>query len=792
MLGVGPAAADTPDPAPWPERPHTDPGLDATAHSIRIAGADRVQTSLSAALLLRGNGTYPFGTADRTSGEAATLADAEQWWGLGTCPFAVIITAGDAAADSLAAASLSDPTDQSTEPRLIRSASVNPVFDPVGASARVDTDSAPIIVTASARQGATLLSPAAREAVADLADGGCETVSAAIVVGGTSAVPAGVDQQLLGFVDQVFRVAGEDRFGTAAAIARALGTGESTNGVPCLDPEVFDGSARMGFYGNAAVELRSAHDRCRVLGRTVVLTDGITGADALAAGWWTSTWQVPVLLVDGAGDLPAATVEAMNALVIDNVVVLGGQARVPDATLDQVQSITGAAVHRVAGFDRYETSVAMAQTFGGWFDSGDGRDHDASMVCLAASSGSGTSSVGWADALGAGPWCAAAGGLASATPAPARGLPPVSGPNPRVTRGGVPSHDAVPVLLTPVGDASLAEPVADLLAAAFDPADAWCSSIQANDGCLDPGFVVAFGGTAVVAEAALLQAARAVSGETYVVFDDQAPAAGEAFWTELDLGPVYAQGGVAEEAAVGHVCVDRGALDGVRWLAVYVDAMATVFGAEHDLLTARGYVTDADGVSRSPSDSAPTCVRVPDSPGGVVTALGTSLSGNVAAAGRFDIADAHRFELSGPLEQGPPTSSEGADSRLEDPGAVTRLTFADDDVSGITAALRAEPAQVEAVLLDLVLVRGTTETDPDVFEATISMSTSSGSVVATVVGEAVLSEETWALEGMATFHGGTWGAAGARGGFSGQLFVGQTDPTDDEIRWVVDGLLPSE
>src|SRR3546814_2804571 len=131
-MGMAPVAADTPDPSPWPARTGVDPGIDATAHSIRIAGADRVQTSLSTALVLRGKGTYPFGTADRTSGPAATLADADRWWGLGTCPFAVIITAADTAADSLAAASLSDPTDQSTEPRLVRSASANPFFDQIG------------------------------------------------------------------------------------------------------------------------------------------------------------------------------------------------------------------------------------------------------------------------------------------------------------------------------------------------------------------------------------------------------------------------------------------------------------------------------------------------------------------------------------------------------------------------------------------------------------------------------------------------------------------------------------
>lgn len=791
LLGVGPVAADTPDPSPWPERANTDPGIDATAHSIRIAGADRIQTSLSAALLLRGAGTYPFGTADRTSGIAATLADADQWWGLGTCPYAVIITAADTAADSLAAASLSDPTDQSTEPRLIRSASANPVFDPVGASERVDTDSAPIIVTTSARQGATQLSPAAREAVADLADGGCDTVSTAIVVGGTNAVPAGVDQQLLGFVDQVFRVAGDDRFGTAAAIARALGTGESTNATPCADPDVTDGSTRMGFHGNAAIEFRSGPTECEVLGRTVVLTDGITGADALAAGWWTSTWQVPVLLVDGAGNLPAATAEAMNALVIDNVIVLGGQVRVPDATLAQVRSITGADTHRVAGADRYATSVAMAQTFGGWFDTGRGRDHDASMVCLAASSGTGTSSVGWPDALGAGPWCAKAGGLASATPAPARGLPPVSGPHPRVTRGGTPSHDAVPVLLTPAGTSTLAASVADLLAGAFDPADVWCTSVQASDACLDPGFVVSFGGTAVVSDAALRQAARAVSGQTYVVFDDQAPTAGQTFWTELDLGPVYAQGGAPDQLAIGSVCAERGALDGVRWLAAYADASATAFGAEHDLLTAGRYVTDRDGVPRSPGDSAPACLRLPEMPGDLVNALGVSLSGTPADAGTFVVSDDRRFELSAPIVHSSADDFEGTDTtRDDDDGSLTRIRFADDQVEGVLATSRTEPAAVSGASIDLRIRRGSSATDPDTFSAVLSLNTGLGSVLGVASGEAIFADGVWRLRGAVALTGGTWNATDGGGGFRADLTANQPDPTDDEIRWQIDALLP--
>jgi len=793
LLGIAPVAADTPDPSPWPASPQVDPGIHATAHSLRIAGPDRAQTALSASLVLRGNGGYPFSTPDRTSGVATNLGDASQWWGLDTCPFTVIITAGDTAADSLAAASLSDPTDESTEPTLTRSATASQVVAPVGGTGKVDTDSAPIIVTASGRQGATGLSPAARTAVVDLVGGGCDTVSAAIVVGGASAVPADVDEQLIDLgLNQVFRVAGADRFATAAEIAKALGTGDAQPGVECVDADVTDGSARMGFHGNAAVEHRTSATSCEVRSRTVVLTDGITGADALAAGWWTSTWQVPTLLVDGAGNLPPATESAMNSLVIDNVIVLGGRGRVPDQTVSEAEQLTGADVVRVAGADRYATSVEMAAAFGGWFPTQDGTDHDASMVCLAGSSGSGTQSVGWPDALGAGPWCAAAGGLASATPAPVRGLPPVSGAHPRVTRGGTPSHDAVPVLLTPVGSGALAEPVAELLASTFDPTDTWCSSVQADDSCLDPGFVVTFGGTAVVTDAAVRQAARAVSGETYVVFDDQSPSADDGFWTELDLRPVYAQGGVEDDRAIGRVCEDRGAVEGVRWLATYADGAATIFGAAQDLLTGGRYVVDRDEVPRSPGVSSPTCVRVPESPSGLVHAFGVSLSGQADGAGAFPITDDRRFELSGPVEQTRTDVLEGTDTSVDgDDGSTTRVVFADEGLDGVSAVSRAEPAAVSAASVDLRLVRGTSATDPDTFAGTVSLTTSLGTVIASVQGEAVFVNDVWALRGRTTFTGGTWNASAGVGGFTADLTANGTDGTDDHLSWQLDGVLAS-
>ena len=509
------AAGDVPPPSQWPSSATVAPEIESWTNAIRYSGPNREQTSLALALGLRGLGDYPFDTPDPSSGGAPTLAAANDWWGVGTCPRAIIVVAGDTPADSLAASSLSDPTDQSTEPFLQRSASADPLFDPIGGFARVDTQTAPIIVTRSARQGATGLGAPARVAAQDLRSGGCTLARQAIVVGGPSAVPSAVDDELvaLGY-DEVFRVFGANRYATAAAIADALGTGTFVaDSTPCDDPVVDDGDARMGFYGNAAVELRTNASTCQVLGRTVVLAEGLTGADALAAGWWTSFWQVPVLLHDGSTTLPAATASALSTLAVDNVIVLGGPARIPESVLAQVGDLTGADVTRLVGSDRYATSVEMARRLGGWFPNGRADEYSGSLVCMAASSGDGATGRGWPDALSAGPWCGAANGAAAGTQAPVRALAPLTGgqPGTTTTTPGSP-HDAVPVLLVPAGATTLPASVRQLLTGAFEPTDSFCSSVQAPAGCVMPGFVVAAGGATVLPSALIDSAAQLVAG----------------------------------------------------------------------------------------------------------------------------------------------------------------------------------------------------------------------------------------------------------------------------------------
>lgn len=114
------------------------------------------------------------------------------------------------------------------------------------------------------------------------------------------------------------RVAGSDRFATAAAVAKV---------------EFPTGSA------------------------TVIVASGRAFPDALAG----SSLGLPVLLTEKAS-LPAATSQAIKDLKATKALILGGTAAVSDAVKKQIES-TGATTERVAGVDRYETAGAIAGRF---------------------------------------------------------------------------------------------------------------------------------------------------------------------------------------------------------------------------------------------------------------------------------------------------------------------------------------------------------------------------------------------------------------------------------------------
>jgi putative cell wall-binding protein len=772
------AEASITAPDDWPVNPAMQPSLDTWPNAVRLAGDTRYQTGLSAALTLRGTGgttSYPFGSPDPTTASGS--------YGLGSCPRAVIVVAGDNPADALAASSLSDPTGQSTEPYLRITTSADQVFDPVGDFRRVDTDYAPILVTTSARQGATQLNLATRLAAQDLRNGACTTAREAIVVGGTSAVPQAVENELVSIgYSRIYRVAGNTRYATARVVAESLGTSGAPAGTTgCTDATADDGTTRLDFYANSVVEYRTDAQTCALLERTVVIADGTVGADALAAGWWTSYWQVPLLLHNGTDTLPAATAAALQTLSVDNVIVLGGTGRISDDVALNAAALATATLTRVSGTDRYATSVLMARRFGGWYTTGDAPDVAGSQLCIAASSG-GTPTqpgLGWADALAAGPWCARS--AAATRNAPVRALTPTNGAALQLTSTAQaltqPARDAVPVILVPADTTTLPTSIEDFVADAFPADGSWCTSSATTPGCSVPGFAVVFGGTSVVPDALVSSLSNLVSGETSTL--DRTPLMTGVFVTRLDLSPVYATGGAAGSP---RACVPRSGLTTSRWLVARTDTVSSL-----DVMTTGRYVTDADGTARTPASSAPVCVASVLGASGELSVWAAGLAGQRSTTTTFVPTSANSLSLDAPLTASTPTASSGIDSADNtSAGGSTTWTF-DITPAASTLSVEGQARTVTSATVTIALTRGTdtpTVTGPDSFAATFSLTTDDGVISGTASGEAILDAGTWKLRGVTTF------VAGWSGGGGWSIDIATVDPglDDDTLSWSFDGV----
>lgn len=166
---------------------------------------------------------------------------------------------------------------------------------------------APILLTPRDK-----LAPEARAEIQEL------NAHTAIILGGPSAVGAGVEQELgeMGII--VDRVSGANRFDTAAAIAYRVAPGGS--GV-------------------------------------AVVASGMDYPDALAAASYAGGLGYPILLVE-KNAVPKETALALETLGVYETILAGGSAVVSDAVRDMLPGAV-----RIGGANRFETSVMLAQHF---------------------------------------------------------------------------------------------------------------------------------------------------------------------------------------------------------------------------------------------------------------------------------------------------------------------------------------------------------------------------------------------------------------------------------------------
>jgi putative cell wall-binding protein len=181
--------------------------------------------------------------------------------------------------------------------------------DALAAGPAAATRSAPILLT-SANQLPTAVSAELKRL----------NPSVIYLLGGTAAISGDVAKQVDAVTTaQVRRIAGNDRYDTAAAVTELA--------FPTAD--------------------------------TVYVAAGSGFADALSAGSPGGILGRPVLLTAGTS-VPAPTRAQITRLVNPDIIVLGGTAAVSSAVLKELGALTTGTVKRVSGANRYSTSVAVS------------------------------------------------------------------------------------------------------------------------------------------------------------------------------------------------------------------------------------------------------------------------------------------------------------------------------------------------------------------------------------------------------------------------------------------------
>jgi putative cell wall-binding protein len=151
---------------------------------------------------------------------------------------------------------------------------------------------------------------------------------------------AGIDGDIWMAADKprVDRTAGTDRYATAVEISKAYYPDGPVNG--------WDGNVSNSY--------------------TIVLCTGENFPDALAATPWAAQMGAPLLLTRGA-TLPKVVGDEIDRLKPWRVVIVGGNAVVSKGVADAIEA-KGATIDRVAGADRYATSVEIAKRYGAQLD----------------------------------------------------------------------------------------------------------------------------------------------------------------------------------------------------------------------------------------------------------------------------------------------------------------------------------------------------------------------------------------------------------------------------------------
>ncbi len=220
------------------------------------------------------------------------------------------------------AAAASRSAFSSGETRGVVIATANGYADALAAASLAGTCRGPVLLVGNAGLSSDLASEITRLGVKQ-----------AYIVGGTGAVPTSVGVSLSSLGISVTRVAGIDRYDTAAAVAR-----EVISASGATHPNVF-------------------------------VVTGTNYADAVSVSSVAYALRAPVLLTKPT-QIPATTLSALRELEPTQTTVIGGSGAVSATTFAALSRELGS-VRRVGGIDRYATAAAFARLARaeGWIDS---------------------------------------------------------------------------------------------------------------------------------------------------------------------------------------------------------------------------------------------------------------------------------------------------------------------------------------------------------------------------------------------------------------------------------------
>lgn len=141
-----------------------------------------------------------------------------------------------------------------------------------------------------------------------------------VLLGGTAVISTSIENDLRSRFPEIVRLAGNDRYATAAAVSR------------------------WHFTHGAS---------------TVYIATGLNFLDALVAGPQAAAAHAPLLLV-GTDTVPAATATELDRLNPERIVLVGSSGVVSDSVKAELSTYADGGVTRVAGSSRYSTAAAVA------------------------------------------------------------------------------------------------------------------------------------------------------------------------------------------------------------------------------------------------------------------------------------------------------------------------------------------------------------------------------------------------------------------------------------------------